>query len=61
MSMLRTSVIALVSVFALTGCAPGSAPTETSAPEPVYVTAPLTGIKYEENSPEAQNLRARDR
>jgi hypothetical protein len=57
MSMLRTSVIALVSVFALTGCAPGSAPTETSAPEPVYVTAPLTGIKYEENSPEAQNLK----
>ncbi len=57
MSMLRKSVLAVVSVFALTGCAPGATPTETSAPEPVYVTAPLTGIKYEENSPEAQNLK----
>ncbi|MFM6966649.1 MAG: DUF3048 domain-containing protein, partial [Rhodoluna sp.] len=46
--------------LALTGCAggsialPGSGSTPT--PEKVFVTAPLTGVKYEEGTPEANGL-----
>lgn len=56
MSTLRISAISISVALALTGCAPASAPQASQTPEPVYVTAPLTGIKYEENSPQAQGL-----
>jgi Protein of unknown function (DUF3048) N-terminal domain/Protein of unknown function (DUF3048) C-terminal domain len=56
MSTLRISAISISVALALSGCAPVSTPEATSTPEPVYVTAPLTGIKYEENTPQAQNL-----
>ena len=56
MSTLRISAISIAVALALTGCAPASSPEASSTPQPVYVTAPLTGIKYEESSPQAQNL-----
>lgn len=57
---LRALALTLVSGLALTGCAaassgPGIAdPTPT--PEPVFVSAPLTGLKYEEGSQQANLL-----
>jgi len=54
--MKQLAVIAATTLL-LTGCAPAATPTETKTPEPVYVTAPLTGVKYEENSTQAQNIK----
>ena len=49
-------VLAITSIcVALSGCAP-SAPVASKSPEPSYVTAPLTGIKYLADSPEAMGL-----
>ncbi|MFM6967214.1 MAG: DUF3048 domain-containing protein, partial [Rhodoluna sp.] len=46
--------------LALTGCAGGSIALpgigSTPTPDKVYVTAPLTGVKYEEGTPEANGL-----
>ena len=54
---MKKLAVIVATTFLLTGCAPGSNPIAVQTPEPVYVTAPLTGIKYEENSVEAQNLK----
>jgi hypothetical protein len=49
-----------ITALALTGCAgggvalPGTGSTPT--PEKVFVTAPLTGVKYEQGTPEANGL-----
>ena len=53
----KSLVLVGAAALVLTGCAGGSpvnplAPT----PEPVYVTAPLTGVKYEDTTPEALQL-----
>lgn len=44
----------------LAGCSspatPNAAPSETQTPEPVFVTAPLTGIKYEDTTAEAKQI-----
>ena len=47
-----------VTALALTGCAGGTIalPGTTPTPEKVFVTAPLTGVKYEEGTPEAIGL-----
>ena len=49
-----------VALVSLTGCAAGinvpGLPSESPSPEPVYVTAPLTGLKYEEGTPQALQL-----
>ena len=49
-----------VTAFALTGCAGGTialpGTSSTPTPEKVFVTAPLTGVKYEEGTPEAAGL-----
>jgi hypothetical protein len=49
-----------VTAIALTGCAGGTIalPGNSSTPTPdkVYVTAPLTGVKYEQGTPEANGL-----
>ncbi|MEY4321204.1 MAG: hypothetical protein RLZZ471_1145, partial [Actinomycetota bacterium] len=55
MSMLRISAISISAALALTGCAPAT-PQAQQSQAPVYVTAPLTGMKYEQNTPQAQNL-----
>jgi hypothetical protein len=48
-----------ISAFALTACASGiqvpGTPQETPTPK-VYVTAPLTGVQYEEGTPQALQL-----
>ena len=64
--MMRFSRIALVlasttvTALALTGCAGGTialpGTSSTPTPEKVFVTAPLTGVKYEEGTPEAAGL-----
>ena len=43
----------------LTGCANGAVinPIAPAEPEPVYVTAPLTGVLYEDTTPEALQLK----
>ncbi len=56
MSTLRIAAISISVALALTGCSASTTPEATSTPQPVFVTAPLTGIKYEENSLQAQNL-----
>lgn len=50
--------IAALSVvtFALAACSPTARPTAEPEPTPVYVTAPLTGMQYLENSVEAAGL-----
>lgn len=55
----RVLVITSISALALTGCAGPNAADLTPAPsaEPVFVTAPLTGLKYVDSSPEAQQLK----
>jgi hypothetical protein len=62
-SMRKIASVSTLAITALilTGCAgtpatPGATPSETATPEPVYVTAPLTGIKYEESTDEAKQL-----
>lgn len=51
------SVTALTTV-ALSACAGGilPGPSNSASPEPVYVTAPLTGVQYEEGTPQALQL-----
>lgn len=48
----------VTTAIALTGCAGGTIalPAVTPTPEKVYVSAPLTGVKYEEGTPEANGL-----
>jgi hypothetical protein len=48
----------VVTTLALTGCGGGGValPGSTPTPEKVFVTAPLTGIKYEEGTAEANGL-----
>jgi hypothetical protein len=61
---MKLSRVALVlsstvaAAIALTGCAGGTIalPGTTPTPEKVYVSAPLTGVKYEEGTPEANGL-----
>ena len=53
--------IALASIALLAGCTavpgtPAATETPTPTPTPVYVTAPLTGVKYEETTAEALAL-----
>ena len=62
-SMKKIASISTLAITALilTGCAgspatPSATPSETATPEPVYVTAPLTGIKYEDTTAEAKQL-----
>lgn len=54
------TALAAATVLTLSGCAAGlnvpGLPTAEPTPEPVYVTAPLTGIKYEEGTPQALQL-----
>lgn len=58
----RALAVAAVSVttITLTACSAGlnlpGAPSASPTPEPVYVTAPLTGLKYEEGTPQALQL-----
>lgn len=53
---MKKLAVLVATTFLLTGCAPASTPAESKAPEPVYVTAPLTGINYEQSTPQAQGL-----
>lgn len=55
----KTLLIATISAVALTGCADGALvnPLASASPEPVYVMAPLTGVLYEETTPEALQLK----
>ena len=51
--------VAATSILAITGCAGGAVPglpIISPTPEPVYVSAPLTGVKYLEGSVEATGL-----
>ena len=51
--------VAATSILAITGCAGGvvpGLPISSPTPEPVYVSAPLTGVKYLEGSAEATGL-----
>ena len=52
---MKKLAVLIATTFVLTGCAP-AAPQATQTPEPVYVTAPLTGVKYEQSTPQAQGL-----
>lgn len=55
----KTLVITSISAVALTACAGGAVvnPLAPAEPEPVYVTAPLTGVQYEDTTPEALQLK----
>ena len=54
----KTLVITSIGAVALTACAGGSTiALPTQEPAPVYVTAPLTGVQYEETTPEALQLK----
>ena len=57
-TLAKSLVITSISAVALTACASGS-PLNPSTPKPapVYVTAPLTGVQYEESTPEALQLK----
>lgn len=60
MTIAKALTITSFGALALTGCAGGAvvnplAP--TPEPEPVYVTAPLTGVQYEDSTPEALQLK----
>ena len=63
---MRRLSIAAISLVLLAGCAstpaatesPAPTETETSEPEPVFVTAPLTGVLYEEGSNPSLDLPA---
>lgn len=56
MRSVKVFATAISALLALAGCASGSQPTASETPTPVYVTAPLTGIKYLEGSAEAKGL-----
>ncbi len=54
----KALVITSIGAVALTGCAGGAVVNPLAPePEPVYVTAPLTGVQYEETTPEALQLK----
>ncbi len=54
----KALVITSIGAVALTGCAGGAVVNPLAPePEPVYVTAPLTGMLYEETTPEALQLK----
>lgn len=55
---LWASALAAVSVIALGGCSAAGMPANPLAPppEPVFISAPLTGLLYEEGTPQAQQL-----
>jgi hypothetical protein len=54
----KALVITSIGAVALTGCAGGAVVNPLAPePEPVYVTAPLTGVQYEESTPEALQLK----
>jgi hypothetical protein len=53
---MKKLAVLIATTFVLTGCAPASNPQSSQAPEPVYVTAPLTGVKYEESTEQAKVL-----
>jgi hypothetical protein len=55
----KALVITSISAIALSGCAGGAVvnPLAPAEPEPVYVTAPLTGRLYEDTTPEALQLK----
>jgi hypothetical protein len=57
-TLAKALVITSISAVALTACAAGGGVANPIAPAPakVYVTAPLTGVQYEENTPEALQL-----
>lgn len=52
--------VAATTLVTLAGCAAGvnvpGLPSQSPTPEPVFVTAPLTGVKYEEGTPQALQL-----
>jgi hypothetical protein len=54
------TALAAATVLTLSGCAAGlnvpGLPSASPTPEPVYVTAPLTGVKYLEGTPQAMQL-----
>jgi hypothetical protein len=57
--VLASTTVTAVTALALTGCSSNgqiALPGVTQAPEKVYVTAPLTGVKYEQGTPEANGL-----
>lgn len=55
--MKRILLAATVTSLLLTGCSAGSTPAQTETPAPkVFVTAPLTGVQYEEGSVQANGL-----
>jgi hypothetical protein len=57
-TLIRASISALALAAVLSGCAAGSPiALPTPEPEPVYVTAPLTGVQYEDTTPEALQLK----
>ena len=57
-TLVISSISAVALVAGLSGCAGGSPiALPTQAPEPVYVTAPLTGVQYEDTTPEALQLK----
>ena len=52
----RALALAAATALALAGCSSASSPQASQTPEKEYVTAPLTGLKYEVGTPEAQAL-----
>ena len=60
MKKVALAAIAISTLIAITGCSANGnpiLPTQTPTPTPVYVTAPLTGIKYEEGTPQANQIK----
>ncbi|MEN9955979.1 MAG: hypothetical protein RLY34_786 [Actinomycetota bacterium] len=60
MKAYAVTALAAATVLTLGGCAAGlnvpGLPSQSPTPEPVYVTAPLTGVKYLEGTPQALQL-----
>ena len=60
MKHFSVAAMATVAVISLSGCAAGlnvpGLPAPSPSPEPVYITAPLTGVKYLEGTPQALQL-----
>ncbi len=57
-SVAKALLFTSISAVALAGCAGGAVVNPMAPePEPVYVTAPLTGVQYEDTTPEALQLK----
>ena len=58
-TLAKALLVSSISAVALSGCAGGAVvnPLAPAEPEPVYVTAPLTGVQYEETTPAALQLK----